>query len=470
MGTVGTGTTVASFKGGFAGVALMPGDDGYDEARAVWNGVVRQAPGPDRAMRDDRGRRRGDPLRARQRAGARGPERRAQPGRALDVRGRRRGGSLADANRGGGRGRARGAGPGRRDLGGLRRGDAGRGPRQHRRADLAHRRRGAHARRRHRLADAQARPRLRQPGRGRPGDRRRRCRPRRQHGGAGAPVGPPGRRRQLRRRDELRVPAAPGRAGARRAGRVPDRPGPGGAPRLPWMGGGHSRRIHDDRDRDHRAPRAVRAARAGRAEGGGDRWLLVQRSRRGAGAAAAAAGARARDRRVRTDALPGPAGHARRGGASGHPRVHALGVHRRPRRRVHRRGARARRRDALPVLTDPPAPDGRRRRARGRGGHGLREPARGVRVQHQLDVDGSGRGRDARGRERGDRRGDDAVLHRRRVREFPRERGGRARPRRVRRCDLRPPRRAQADLRPDEPVPPEPEHPSRLRRREALRT
>ena len=44
MGTVGTGTTVESFKGGFGGVALTPGDEGYDEARAVWNGSFDKHP------------------------------------------------------------------------------------------------------------------------------------------------------------------------------------------------------------------------------------------------------------------------------------------------------------------------------------------------------------------------------------------------------------------------------------------
>ncbi|HUL86316.1 MAG TPA: FAD-binding oxidoreductase [Actinomycetota bacterium] len=44
MGTVGTGTTVTSFRGGFGGVALTPGDDGYDEARAVWNGAFDRHP------------------------------------------------------------------------------------------------------------------------------------------------------------------------------------------------------------------------------------------------------------------------------------------------------------------------------------------------------------------------------------------------------------------------------------------
>ena len=35
---------VESFKARFAGIALTPGDEGYDEARALWNGWFDKRP------------------------------------------------------------------------------------------------------------------------------------------------------------------------------------------------------------------------------------------------------------------------------------------------------------------------------------------------------------------------------------------------------------------------------------------
>ena len=87
-----------------------------------------------------------------------------------------------------------------------------------RRPRLEHRRRGPHARRRLRLARAQARARLRQRARRRARDRARRAGPRLGRRASGAVLGAARRRRQLRRRDRARVRAAPGRArGARPA-------------------------------------------------------------------------------------------------------------------------------------------------------------------------------------------------------------------------------------------------------------
>jgi FAD/FMN-containing dehydrogenase len=44
MTTIERSTAVASFKAGFGGQALAPGNDGYDETRAVWNGSFDKRP------------------------------------------------------------------------------------------------------------------------------------------------------------------------------------------------------------------------------------------------------------------------------------------------------------------------------------------------------------------------------------------------------------------------------------------
>ena len=136
---------------------------------------------------------------------------------------------------------------------------------------LDHRDRGSHARRRDRLADGQVRDGRRQPAlrRGRARVRRGRHRER---GRRSRPVlGAPRRRRQLRRRDLVRVPHAPARQRARRSGaasarggaaavlvlpRVRRRP-PGRAlhaGRLP----ARARRIGDEALRDRGLPRGRR--------------------------------------------------------------------------------------------------------------------------------------------------------------------------------------------------------------------
>ena len=141
----------------------------------------------------------------------------------------------------------RGGGPRARDA--VRRHGLGR----HRRAD---------ARWRHRLAGAQARPGHRRPRVGRDRDRGRSRRDR-QRGIASRPVlGGARRRRQLRRRDPLPVPALPGRRdlrwGAVHAGH-PRRPAQPRADRVERAGGAD----HDLVPHGH-AARAVRPGRAGR--------------------------------------------------------------------------------------------------------------------------------------------------------------------------------------------------------------
>ena len=100
-----------------------------------------------------------------------------------------------------------------RDHPGLRPGHAAR-------HQLDDRHRGPHARRRVRLAEPPARPHHRQPALGRCGHGRGRARPRQRTREPRPVLGHPRRRRQLRRRHVVRVPAPSGRAGgAVRAGR-----------------------------------------------------------------------------------------------------------------------------------------------------------------------------------------------------------------------------------------------------------
>ena len=88
---------------------------------------------------------------------------------------------------------------------------AGTRARHHGGQRLAHRGRWPHARWRHGMARASGGPRVRQRRALHARHRRRRDRPRDRVGGAGAVLGPSRRRRQLRRRDRVHVPAAPGR-------------------------------------------------------------------------------------------------------------------------------------------------------------------------------------------------------------------------------------------------------------------
>ena len=54
-----TDTSARTFElPGFGGGLLHPGDDGYDEARAVFNGMIDRSPGADRPVRRRRRRRR----------------------------------------------------------------------------------------------------------------------------------------------------------------------------------------------------------------------------------------------------------------------------------------------------------------------------------------------------------------------------------------------------------------------------
>ena len=144
---------------------------------------------------------------------------------------------------------------------------------------LDHRRRRPHARRRHRPPDPQVRPDDRQPARGRRGAGRRRAGARERRREPRPVLGDPRRRRQLRRRHLVPVPAARGRHGRRRpdllAGRA-GRRGPRGLPRVPARRPARAERLLRLR---HRAAGA--AVPRGAAPAQGVRRRLVLRRRRG---------------------------------------------------------------------------------------------------------------------------------------------------------------------------------------------
>ena len=83
----------------FRGEIVTPADEGYDEARRLWNAIHDRRPARHRPPDDDRRGRDRDPLRARARPRDRGPSRRPQRGRALGLRRRPRRGPVADARR-----------------------------------------------------------------------------------------------------------------------------------------------------------------------------------------------------------------------------------------------------------------------------------------------------------------------------------------------------------------------------------
>ncbi len=198
--------TIQELREGVRGEVLDRQDPGY--ARGVprlERRARRTASGARRPVRRRRGRRRRDRLRARQRPARRRARRRPQRRRLLDVRRRRRDRPRADARRTRRPGRADRVRRPRRRVGRRRPRDAGARPRDHGRPHLDDRRRGLHARRRDRVAHAPLRPRVRQPARGRRRDRRRDARPRRRDAEHRPALGSPRRRRQLRRRDPVRV-------------------------------------------------------------------------------------------------------------------------------------------------------------------------------------------------------------------------------------------------------------------------
>ena len=193
-----------------------------------------------RGRRDRRSR-----LRAESRPADRRPRRWPQRRRLLDVRRRNRDRSRRPEGRSGRPRRAACVRRRRRNLGGRRPRDDRARPRDDRRPDLDDRRRRIDARGRDRLADAQARPCLRQPPRRRRRDGGRAPRAYERNGEPRVAARPARRRRQLRDRDGARAGGSPGRPDRLRGtdllpGRGRRRP----VACFPRVGAGRSRRHH----------------------------------------------------------------------------------------------------------------------------------------------------------------------------------------------------------------------------------
>ena len=199
----------------FAGELIAPGDAGYEEARRVWNGAIDKRPSLiarctgtadviaavkcARANGQDVAIRGGGHSNA-----GHGDDRRRDGHRLLPDEGNPRRSRLADSDgatrrRSGASSTARPRRSGSRCTGG---------------EVVGHRHRRPDARRRHRLAEADVRTDLRQPAVRRPRHRRGRAGSRQRERERRALLGRPRRRRQLRRRDPVRVSPAPGRAAA----------------------------------------------------------------------------------------------------------------------------------------------------------------------------------------------------------------------------------------------------------------
>ena len=190
----------------FGGSIVAPADAGYDEHRAVWNAMIDKRPAliarcqtpADVAAAVQFGREHDIPVAVRGGGHSAAGKGTCDDGIVVDLS------QMNSVEVDTGRKTAR-AGWGH-DVGRLRRRDPGGRPRDTGRCHLDHGHRGPHARRRLRVVVAPIRALLRQPAVGRPRHRRR-AHPHVLRGlELRAVLGPARWRRQLRRRDELRVP------------------------------------------------------------------------------------------------------------------------------------------------------------------------------------------------------------------------------------------------------------------------
>ena len=316
-----------------------------------------------------------------------------------------------------------------------------------------------HARRRRRLPRPQVRADHRRPARRRHRHRRRRAPPRRRRARPGPVLGDPRRRRQLRRRHAVQVPAARARhASSAACSSCPRRADVDR--RLHRRGRGRARGAVDDRQRHARAADAVRAARSSTASSSIMALMCVRRRRRG--------------RRARPRAVPG-AGRRRSPTCCRpmpYPEIYP------PEDEDYHPIAAARtmfvdafdRADAETILEHLEASDAMMRVAQLRvlGGAMARVPPTRPRSRTGRAGSWSTSPPSTRGPEDGActrpwvdgvRRGA-APGRRRRLRQLPRRRGRGAGPRRVPGRDLGPARGDQGRVRPDQPVPAQPEHPA----------
>ena len=444
----------------FRGTLIEPGDAGYDEARAVYNGMIDRRPaliaqcaGADDVARIiGYAREAGLPLAVRGGGHNGAGLGTIDDGVVLDLSAMR--GIDVDP--------ARPHRPRRRRLH-VGRGRPGhpraraREPERHHRHD---RRRRAHARRRPRPPDPEARAGDRQPAVGRRRARERRARACEQGRAPGPVLGAARRRRQLRRRDRVRVPPPRGEHGDRRpdvlAGRA-GRRGAVGVPRVPPRRPARSQRLLRLRDGAARGP-----VPAGDPPARGVRRGLVPHGRRGGRgarhAAAARRAARAAAARRPADAVPDAAERVRRAVPEGRPVVLARGLRQGHPGRGRRDPPAVGRAAAVDEVDDAPVPDRRRGARRGVGGHRVELPR--CALGHGLRGRGPGPGQ-----RREDRRlvarlpgGAPPVLRGRRVREHDDGRGARPRPRELPR-QLRPAHVREGPVRPRQRVLEHAEHP-----------